>query len=161
MFDFLSKPIQVADLWAAIDRVVAARGPAEREGSGLLDPRVLWEVCGGDAATLEEIGQVFRARLPDHMAAVQDALREQDAFRPREAAHKLCGMLATFSAVAGGVASDLEDHAARGRLEEARPLVEQLESMAKELMRLAGGLSLETLRHRAEVADDPNRIAGR
>ena len=34
---------------------------------------------------------------------------------------------------------------AQGRLEEARPLVEQLEVMARELLGLAGGLSLETL----------------
>ena len=58
---------------------------------------------------------------------------ERDAVRLREAAHKLCGMVAAFSTVAGGVASDLEDHAAQGQLEEARPLVEQLETIAREL----------------------------
>ena len=130
MDDFLAKPIQAADLWAAIDRVVGARPPADRPGPGLLDPRVLLAACGGDAAILEKICQAFRARLPDHLTAVQDALRERDAPRLREAAHKLCGMVAAFSTVAGGVASDLEDHAARGQLEEARPLVEQLEAMA-------------------------------
>ena len=154
MDEFLSKPVRAADLWAAIDRVVGARPPAERPGPTLLDPQLLWDVCGGDAGILEKIGQVFRARLPDQLAAVRDALREQDALRLREAAHKLGGMVAAFSTVAGGVASDLEDHAARGQLEEARPLVEQLETMAEELMRLAGGLSLETLRHQAEVAGD-------
>ena len=66
-------------------------------------------------------------------------------------------LLFAFSTVAGNVASDLEDHAAQGRLEEARPLVEQLEAMAQELLPLVGGLSLETLRHQAEAADDPNR----
>src|SRR5439155_9021444 len=30
MDDFLTKPVQVADLWAAIDRVVAAWAPADR-----------------------------------------------------------------------------------------------------------------------------------
>ena len=135
MDDFLAKPIQAADLWAAIDRVVGARPPADRPGPGLLDPRVLLAACGGDAVILEKICQAFRARLPDHLTAVQDALREQDAPRLREAAHKLCGMVAAFSTVAGGVASDLEDHAAQGQLEEARPLVGQLETMAQELMR--------------------------
>ncbi len=46
-------------------------------------------------------------------------LRDQDAPRLREAAHKLCALLFAFSTAAGGVASDLEDHAAQGRLEEA------------------------------------------
>ena len=130
MDDFLAKPIQAADLWAAIERVAGARPPADRPGPGLLDPRVLLAACGGDAAILEKICQVLRARLPDHLTAVQDALRERDAVRLREAAHKLCGMVAAFSTVAGAVASDLEDQAARGQLEEARPLVEQLEAMA-------------------------------
>jgi hypothetical protein len=53
------------------------------------------------------------------------------------------------------VASDLEDHAAEDQLEEARPLVERLETMTQELMRLAGDLSLETLRQQAERADEP------
>jgi hypothetical protein len=39
-------------------------------------------------------------------------------------------MVAAFSTAAGAVASDLEDHAAQGQIEEARPLVAQLETMA-------------------------------
>jgi len=159
MDDFLSKPVRSANLWAAIDRVVGARAPAEQPGSPLLDAHVLWDVCGGDAGILEKIGQAFRARVPDHLAAVQNALRDQDTPRLREAAHKLCAMMAAFSTVAGAVASDLEDHAARGRLEAARPLVEQLETMADELMRMSSGLSLDTLRHQAEAAGDRNRTA--
>ena len=121
---------------------------------------MLLAACGGDAGILEKMCQAFRARLPDHLAAVRRRPARADAPRLREAAHKLCGMLAAFSTVAGGVASDLEDHAAQGRLEEARPLVEQLEAMAQELMRLAGGLSLETLRHQAEAAGDPDQTVG-
>src|SRR2546421_1675770 len=51
MDDFLAKPIQAADLWAATERVTGSRPPAERPGPGLLDPRVLLAACGGDAAT--------------------------------------------------------------------------------------------------------------
>jgi PAS domain S-box-containing protein len=151
MDDFLAKPIRAADLWAAIDRTVAARPPAEPPGPGLLDRQVLLAACGGDAAILEKIGQTFRARLPGHLKAAQDALREQDAPRLREAAHKLAGMVAAFSTVAGGVASELEDQAAQGRLEEARPLVARLETMAEELLRLVGGLSPEALREPAAL----------
>jgi hypothetical protein len=61
-------------------------------------------------------------------------------------------MLAAFSTVAGGVASDLEDHAARGQLEEGRPLVQQLEAMIRELMGQVYGLSIETLRNQAASA---------
>ncbi len=160
MDDFLAKPIQAADLWTAMDRVVVGRPPADRPGPGLLDPPVLLAACGGDAVTLEKICQTFRARLPEHLKAVQDALHDGDAPRLREAAHKLAGMVAAFSTVAGGVASELEDHAAEGRLEDARPLVARLEAVGEVLMRLASGLSLDALRGQAETASKPARTAG-
>ena len=72
MDDFLPKPIQAADLWAATERITGSRPPADRPRPGLLDPRVLLAACEGDAATLEEICQVLRARLPDHLTAVQE-----------------------------------------------------------------------------------------
>ncbi len=95
------------------------------------------------------------------MAAVRDALRERDAAGLREAAHKLTGMVAAFSTTAAGVASEIEDRAADGQLEEARPLVERLEAMTQELMQLTGGLSLEALRQQAEAADDSNWTTSR
>jgi PAS domain S-box-containing protein len=147
MDDFLAKPIQAADLWAAIDRVLDARPPADRLGLDLLDPQVLLAACGGDAAILEKICRAFRARLPDHVTAIQQALCEEDAPRLREAAHKACGMVAAFSTIAGTVASQLEDYAAENQLEDARPLVGKLEIMSRQLMRIVNGLSLEALRH--------------
>jgi len=171
MDDFLTKPIQTVDLWSAIDRAVASRQPvvasspvvawspdhATAGRPGLLDPRVLLAACGGDSIILEKICQAFRAGLPDQLTAVQDAMRAGDAARLREAAHRLCGMVATFSTVAGGVASELEDCAAQSRLEEARPLVAQLEAMADDLLQLTNHLSLDTLRQQTGPADDPDQ----
>jgi hypothetical protein len=51
----------------------------------------------------------------------------------------------------------LEDLAAHGLLTKALPVVEQLDQCAIELARLAGGLTIETLRKQAEAADGPNR----
>jgi two-component system, sensor histidine kinase and response regulator len=168
MDDFLAKPIQAADLWAAIERVF----PRDAEGGmgdernasvldssllpppSLLDARVLLAACGRRPAVLEKICQAFRACLPDDLAKAREALRERDAPRLREAAHKLSGMIGAFSTVAAAVASDLEDLAARGQLEEAPALVERLETMAQELMHLTEGLTLETVRQQADVADD-------
>jgi PAS domain S-box-containing protein len=201
MDDYLAKPIQAADLWAAIDRVIGAHPPvvawsgdhattgADRATGGgavaawspdhaasrapvaawsqdhaatrseLLDPRVLLAACGSDPAILEKICQAFRARLPDHLAAVQEALHQRDAPRLRETAHKLAGMVAAFSTVAGGVASDLEDHAAGGRLEEAESSSTQLAKMAEELLREVDGLSFEALHRQAGPADSSDRQA--
>jgi CheY-like chemotaxis protein len=160
MDDFLAKPIQAADLWVAIDRVVGVRLAADRPGPGLLDPQVLLAACGGDAAILDKIGQTFRARLPEQVQAVHEALRDRDAPRLREAAHKLAGMVAAFSTVAGGVASQLEDCAAQGQLAAARPLAARLEAMAEELMRRAGALSLDALRDQAGGAAQLGQPAG-
>jgi CheY-like chemotaxis protein len=178
MDDFLAKPIQAGDLWAAIDRAHRRDGGSGvrdetnaavldpslvrhpfSSTEGLLDPRVLLAACGGDPGILQKICRAFVARLPEHLAAVRQALQEGDAPRLRESAHKLSGMLAAFSTVAGGVASDLEDHAARGQLDEAPVLMERLETMTQELMHQVDGLSVEALRHQAKVADDSSRTA--
>jgi CheY-like chemotaxis protein len=175
MDDFLAKPIQPADLWAAIDRLGVSGGAVSGEWSAsssltthdsrltshLLDPRVLLAACGGDAAILEKICQAFRARLPEQLAAVQRALHDQDAPRLREAAHKLSGTVAAFSTASGGVASDLEDHAAGGNLEQAPALVERLETMTNELMHRTRGLSLHVLRQQARAGDHLTPTANR
>jgi CheY-like chemotaxis protein len=167
MDDFLAKPIQAPDLWAAIQRVIRDEGRGTRRidpefsslapRPSLLAPHVLLAACGGDAIILGSICQAFRTRLPDHLTTVQDALRDRDTPRLREAAHKLCGMMAAFSTVAGGVASDVEDLAAQGQLDDARPLVGQLESMAQELVRDVAGLSFDALRKLAGPAANPNQ----
>jgi hypothetical protein len=164
MDDFLTKPIRPAELFAAIDRLVGAPGGSHGvsragqqdtvERRRLLDPVALLTACGDNAEWLRGMCQDFQTYVPGRLAEMGEALRDRDAPRLCEAAHKLCALLSAFSTAAGDVASDLEDRAAQGRLEEARPLVEQLEAMARELLGLAGGLSLETLRHQAEATGD-------
>ena len=164
MDDFLTKPIPPAELLAAIDRLAPAPGvsrpvqPAAGKPN-VLDPVAVLTACGDDEEALRGMCRAFQTYVPERLAEVGDALRGKDAPRLREAAHKLCALLYAFSTAAGDVASDLEDHAAQGRLDEARPLVEQLEVMARELLTLASGLSLETLRQQTRPADDPNRTA--
>jgi HPt (histidine-containing phosphotransfer) domain-containing protein len=125
----------------------------------LLDPPVLLAACGGDPTMLRKMCRSLQSRVPQHLAAIREAMHEQDAPRLREAAHKFHGMLSAFSTVAGDEAANLEELAARGLLNESLPVVEQLEECATELTQLAGGLTIETLRKLAEPADDPNRTA--
>jgi PAS domain S-box-containing protein len=148
MDDFLAKPIQAAGLQEAIERVVKRRVP----GAGrpeLIDAAVLLRACGGDPAILEKICHALRAHLPNHLQAVQDAARGHDAPRLREAAHKLCGMVGAFSTAAASVASQLEDSAAQGQLEQAAPLVEQLVDICHQLLPVVDRLSIDSLRERA------------
>src|SRR5262245_27681943 len=160
MDEYLSKPFTDAALWAAIDRVLTSRPLRQPPRLDLLDPPVLLAACGGDPAMLRKMCRSLQSRVPEYLAAIRDALHDQDALRIREAAHKFYGMLSAFSTAAGDQAADLEDLAARRLLPEALPIVEQLDRCATELARLAGGLTIETLRKQTEPADDPNWTAG-
>ena len=145
MDDFLSKPVQAEALWEVIDRVVAARTPADDRDLGLLDPRVILGTCGGEAAILESICRTFQTSVPDQMARVRSAMNDNDAPRLREAAHLLRGTLSAFSTVADSAASNLEDEAARGQIEQCVPLVERLESICSDLVEQTRNLSIERL----------------
>jgi two-component system, sensor histidine kinase and response regulator len=155
MDDYLAKPVRSVELFAAIERVVSSQRapqfirPDGGDGTRLLDPVVLLAACGDEAEGLSRMCQGLRSYLPGRLAEVGEVLRTGDAPRLRVAAHKLCGLLSAFSTVAGAVASDLEDQAAGGRLDECRPLVEQLEAMARELIEQVDGLSIEALRDQA------------
>jgi PAS domain S-box-containing protein len=161
MDDYLSKPIRSADLFAAIDRVVSARGaspadpPIASGPTSLLDPVVLLAACGGAASLLDMMCREFQSHAPSLLAKVTKALRDHDAPRLHAAAHKLYGTITAFSTVTGAVVSDLEDLAARGQLEEAGPLVVRIEAMAHKLIEQVDGLSVDTLRQQARAAGDP------
>jgi hypothetical protein len=97
--------------------------------------------------------QTLTARVPEHLAALRDALRDQDAPRLREAAHKCCGMLSEFSAAAGDLAGTLEELAAGTQLDTAAPVLEQLETVAQELVKQTDGITVGALRLQAESMD--------
>jgi two-component system, sensor histidine kinase and response regulator len=145
MDDFLSKPVQADALWAAIDRIVALRLAESATNLDLLDPRAILRACGGEAAILTTICQAFQTSVPNQMSRVRAALRDKDAPRLREAAHLLCGTLSAFSTVAGGAASNLEDEAARGQIDDCEHPVERLESMCSALVEQTRNLSIEQL----------------
>lgn len=129
-------------------------------GPDLLNAPVLLAACGGNATLLRKMCQSLQARVPEHLTAVRDALHDQDALRLREAAHKCCGMLSEFSTVAGDLAGNLEDLGAGAQLDKAPRILEQFETIARELLRQVDGISIETLRHQAEAADEPRRTVG-
>jgi two-component system sensor histidine kinase/response regulator len=158
MDECLTKPFTAAELWAAMDRVLGT-APGKLFRLDLVDPSVLLAACGGDPIMLRKMCRSLQSRVPEYLAAIQDAVRAQDASRLREAAHKFYGMLSAFSKVAGDLAANLEDLADRGVLQEALQVAEKLEQCATELAGLAGGLTIETLRRQAEAPDasDPTR----
>jgi CheY-like chemotaxis protein/HPt (histidine-containing phosphotransfer) domain-containing protein len=166
MDDYLSKPIRAADLLAAIDRLVLEGGasstaqPYATDHARLIDPMVLLAACGGFEKLLDEMCRHFKSNTRSLIADLGDALKDHDAPRLYEAAHKLYGTISAFSTIGGAVASDLEDLAARGQLEDARPLIDRLEAMVAELIEQVNGLSIETLRDQVRNSVKPHRTVG-
>jgi PAS domain S-box-containing protein len=159
MDDFQTKPIRPADLLAAIDRLLRTHSSPEFRRRDLLDAPVLLAACGGDPTLLRKMCQTLTARVPEHLAALREALRDQDAPRLREAAHKCCGMLSEFSTAAGNLAGNLEELAAGTQLDKAAPILEQLEAIAQKLVTQIDGITVEALRRQAEVTDEPGGTA--
>ncbi len=146
MDEFLTKPIRPADLLVTIDRVLGANSPPKSRSLHLLDAPVLLAACGGDPTLLGKMCRTLAARVPEHLASLRDALRDRDAPRLREAAHKCCGMLSEFSAAAGDLAGNLEELAASTQLERAATILEQLETMAPQLVEQIDRITVEALR---------------
>src|SRR5262249_53916435 len=113
----------------------------------------------GDPTLLRKMCHTLRARVPEHLAALREALRDQDAPRLREAAHKCCGMLSEVSVAAGDLAGRLEDLAVATQLDNAFPILQRLETIAQELVTLIDGITVDALRRQAEVTDDPGGSA--
>jgi len=61
----------------------------------------------------------------------------------REAAHRLCGMVAAASSTLGQVASEVENAAATGQLAEAGVLLRRLGDMTPAMLRELACVSLE------------------
>jgi two-component system, sensor histidine kinase and response regulator len=156
MDDFLTKPIAPADLLTAIDRMISRQPPDwtsedPQQPTGLLDPVALLKACGDDADAMRRMCGEFEAYAPVRLAEVADAVRDRNAPRLRQAAHKFCPLLLAFSTIAGNVASDLEDLAAQDRIEESQPMVEKLSDMTDEIMRAIAGLSIKAVRAQASA----------
>jgi hypothetical protein len=73
----------------------------------------------------------IQARIPEHLTAIRDALRGQNALHLRKATQKCCGLLSEFSTVAGDLASNRDDLVAGARFDKAPPILEQLERIAR------------------------------
>jgi two-component system, sensor histidine kinase and response regulator len=153
MDDFLTKPVQVPDLLAAMDRVTRSKRPPDA-AELVLTPSAVLAACENDEALLQKLCRWFRDRVPEHLAALSAACSAGDLGVIRESAHKLAGMVAVFSTPAGELASGVEDRAMAGELAPASELATRLEASVSSLLRLTNGLSLERLRTLAAQYSD-------
>jgi CheY-like chemotaxis protein/nitrogen-specific signal transduction histidine kinase/HPt (histidine-containing phosphotransfer) domain-containing protein len=159
MDDYLPKPVRAAELFAAINRVVsgaAVLAPAESVAEvphSLLDPAALLAACDGDAELLRKMCRLFQTFVPGRLAEVSEALRDRDSAHLRQAAHKLGGMVSSFSAPAAEAAALLGRLGGEGKIEEAKQTFSRLTEIVGRLLSLLDTLSVEQLRRRRQDSE--------
>jgi PAS domain S-box-containing protein len=165
MDDYLAKPVRAAELFAAIDRVVAgatAPRPVEVEAAvpdGLLDRAALLAACDGDAGLLRKMCRHFQSFVPGRLAEVSEALQDRDASRLAEAAHKLGGMVSSFSSAGAEAAALLGRLAGQGRFDEATQTHARLIDIVDRLLSALDTLSVEDMRRTlAEPSGRPGPV---
>ena len=131
----LSKPIQVDELSAAVDRLGASPGVLETTAGATgedHEPSFDYEEAlaqtAGDRDLLAEIADLFLDNCPDFLAEVQAAVAGQDADALERSAHKLKGSVGNFCArMAFDAALKLEEIGRGGGLDGAEEALEALE----------------------------------
>jgi PAS domain S-box-containing protein len=162
--DYLGKPVRAAELFAAINRVTSGEEvprpiePAAGVADGLLDPAALLAACDGDAELLRKMCRHFQTFVPGHLAEVREALRDRDASRLREAAHKLGGMVSSFSATAAEATALLGRLGTEGKIEEAIQTLSRLTEVVGRLLAVSDVLSVEQLQRWRQ---DPQEFTSR
>jgi HPt (histidine-containing phosphotransfer) domain-containing protein len=120
----------------------------------LLDPAALLAACDGDAELLRRMCRHFQTFAPGRLAEVAEALRDRDSLRLREAAHKLGGMVSSFSATAAEAAALLVRLSGEGKIEEATQTNSWLTEMVERLVAEAETLSIEKLQRWRQGAQE-------
>jgi PAS domain S-box-containing protein len=174
MDDYLAKPVRAAELFAAIDRVVqkaeCGRMKDEKEnrpdsdssfilhpssfGEGLLDPAALLAACDGNAELLRKMCRHFETFVPGRLAEVSEALRDRNPLRLREAAHKLGGMVSSFSAIAAAAVALLGRLGREGKIDEAIQTHSRLTEIVGRIIAVFDTLSIDKLQRQRENSRD-------
>ncbi len=137
MDDYLSKPVQAAELWRVLAEVTAPSAAAPPP----LDREALLRRLDGDQGLMRELAQALLEDCPRQLAAVRSAVEAGDAARLRGAAHKLKGSLTMFGAPAAVPAARLEALGQGGDLTGAAGLLAELEAEAGRLTGALAGLA--------------------
>ena len=135
MDGYVSKPIQVQELYAVIDEVAEQSNKAKREGESkvpepqVLDKAIALANLGGDEHGLAEVAQIFLVECSRLMSQVREAIQRNNALALERAAHNIKGSIETFAAQkAYETARRLEDLGREGRLKDAEGVYASLEA---------------------------------
>jgi two-component system, sensor histidine kinase and response regulator len=103
MDDYIAKPVQSEDLFAAIERLVEAPGAAPPDSapvaSAVLRKEAILDRAGGDLNLLRQIIEIFAVDCPRMMANLRKAAEAKNPKALQDAAHALKGAISNFSTV--------------------------------------------------------------
>jgi CheY-like chemotaxis protein len=152
MDDYVAKPINSNQLFETIDRVQSPElkiAPDVESGVSqeILDESTLRARFEGEQDLLRDVVNLFLDECPTLLDGVRGAVERADARGLEQAAHKLKGTVANFSARAAyDAALCLEVMGREGHLERARETLGQLDFALQELrpalLNLCGGTNL-------------------
>jgi len=142
MDDYLSKPIQLHDLRAALRRATGATGEVASEP---IDSDRLAQIRSiGRDGLLEEMIGLFLGETPDRIAEIRRAAEDGDDQALRMVAHTLKGSaLALGAGAVASVCQELESMGEAGRLHDTADAIDRLDA---EVARLRGALD-DVLEH--------------
>jgi HPt (histidine-containing phosphotransfer) domain-containing protein len=128
MDDYVSKPIRVEELIAALDRSIPrAAEPIRIASADAVDPAVLERLRSTMGEGFDELLSTFVEDSQELEDAMRRALTRKDADAFRRAAHSLKSNAASFGAMGlSALAKDLEILARSGSLDGAAARVERL-----------------------------------
>jgi len=148
MDEYVSKPINAADLGAAIERAMLGRDPAghgptrERRQEEVIqsetktwDRQETLEMLGGDENLLREVIEIFQEEAPKQLATLRRAIERDDAATVEKTAHSLKGELGYLgvSSIAQA-ARELEEKGRASCLAGVAGLFERLEISVLDLL---------------------------
>ncbi|MFN4260621.1 MAG: response regulator [Gemmataceae bacterium] len=134
MDDYLSKPIQAAALYEALDRLVKGGAEIESANAPLLDRGAILAHVGNDEQLLREILTLYQQDSARILADMRAAIDQHDPKRLQLAAHTLKGSLGLLGAhAAHAIAQQLEMRGRDGMMDDARILYLALEEHLDQL----------------------------
>jgi CheY-like chemotaxis protein len=135
MDGYISKPLQVQELYAILDEVTDRSSEAKREpvigkeDAEVLDRATALANLGGDEDVLAEVAQTFLVECSRLMSEVREAIHRRNSSALEHAAHSMKGSVGTFAArKAFETARRLEELGHEGKLTDAEGVFASLEA---------------------------------
>src|SRR5262249_6945008 len=133
MDDYVAKPIQTAELWAVLARLVGEvpkpnLPPHPEVPEDVVDVEEALARVANDRELLRDMITMFQDVAPKELARIRTALAEQDAITLHRSSHTLKGAIGTFGRrEAYAAAQRLEEMAHYGQLTDAPAALAELE----------------------------------